>query len=97
MLTFLTVLSIMLTGVLVAVGIRSLPDPEPQSVLITVVPVGDNEDEMRHIAYWQIDDQWYKQDVSDGMFDPNLGTTVDIETAPFDELELLAQILEERQ
>ena len=94
MLTFLTVLSIMLTGVLVAVGIRSLPDPEPQSVLITVVPVGD---EMRHIAYWQIDDQWYKQDVSDGMFDPNRGTTVDIETAPFDELELLAQILEERQ
>lgn len=97
MLTFLTVLSIMLTGVLVAVGISSLPDPEPQSVLITVVPVGDDEDEMRHIAYWQIDDQWYKQDVSDGMFDPNLGTTVDIETAPFDELELLAQILEERQ
>ena len=50
-------------------------------------------------AYWNINNQWYKLDVSEfetlDEFDPENGIPIDINTAPIEEVVLLSEILEE--
>ena len=50
-------------------------------------------------AYWNINSQWYKLDVSEfetlDEFNPEDGIPIDINTAPIEEVVLLSEILEE--
>jgi hypothetical protein len=50
-------------------------------------------------AYWNINNQWYKLDVSEfetlDEFNPEDGIPIDIDTAPIEEVVLLSEILEE--